>query len=189
MTAPETIFKPRDLPKVVLLIDLGFQRNVIFERNMSKSSNFIYEKPNFIRQINHLKMEKLVIKASIILLVLILSSCGITLNTISDYYGIDKNLLYDIPENSEVIIVEKSNYNIDELYEDIFRILIERGHRISKDDKVRHYITTEGIDIGYSTLQRMTITLKQIENKASIRILTEWMAGTDATIMAQSSPV
>jgi hypothetical protein len=55
-----------------------------------------------------------------------------------------------------------------------------------KDDKERHYITTEGIDIGYSTLQRMTIAMKQNGTTATARILTEWMAGTDATMMAQS---
>ena len=76
--------------------------------------------------------------------------------------------------------MDKNNISADSLYEEIFTILISRGHRIIKDDKGRHYLVTEGKDVGQSTLQRMTLVITEIANNSKLKITTEWKAGAEA---------
>lgn len=98
--------------------------------------------------------------------------------------GANESLLREIPKGSKIVIVEKPNASEDELYNEVYKILLSRGHRVQKDDPVRHFITTEGKDVGESTLQRMTIVVTAITNGAKLTINTEWKGGTDANIMA-----
>jgi hypothetical protein len=98
--------------------------------------------------------------------------------------GANESLIRDIPRGSKVVIVEKENIEEDDLYNEVYDILLSRGHRIQKDDHVRHFITTEGKDVGESTLQRMTLVVTGTANGAKLKITTEWKPGTQATLMA-----
>lgn len=97
--------------------------------------------------------------------------------------GVKESQLKDIPKGAKDVIIEK-DVSADELYEAIYSALLLRGHRISKEDKGRHYITTEGKDIGESTLQRSTIAITEENGIAKATIRTEWKAGTEAAMGA-----
>ena len=110
----------------------------------------------------------------------------ISVSNITTTSGVEESLLSNIPEESKLIIVDKKNISADSLYEEIYTILLSRGHRISKDDKSRHYITTEGKGVGQSTIQRMTVVVTENGNDSKMKITTEWKAGTEATATASS---
>jgi hypothetical protein len=112
-----------------------------------------------------------------------LTGC-ISVSYISTSSGVNEDLLSNIPTGAKIIIVDKMNVSADSLSEELVTILISRGQRIFKDDKARHYLTTEGKDIGQSTLQRITINVIEKGNNSQLRINTEWKAGTEATAMA-----
>lgn len=113
-----------------------------------------------------------------------MTSC-IGVSHISTTSGVDEESLNSVPVGARTILVEK-NVTADILYEEVFNILLSRGHRIMKDDKERHYITTEGKDVGQSTLQRMTLLIIENGNSSQLKITTEWKGGTDASMMASS---
>ena len=101
--------------------------------------------------------------------------------------GVGENYLKNIPNGAEVVIVEKKNISADSLYEEVYNTLLSRGHRILRDDKERHYITTEGKDVGKSTLQRMTLVINEKESSSQLRITTEWKGGTEASAAATAA--
>lgn len=113
-------------------------------------------------------------------LALFLSSC-ITVSHVAQTSGIDESKLKEIPENSSEVILEK-DVTPQELFNEVYASLLLRGHRISKDDKERLYITTEGKDVGQSTLQRSTIVVSEIDNGAKAVIKSEWKPGTSAAL-------
>lgn len=96
--------------------------------------------------------------------------------SISATSGLSELELSAIPKGATEVIVNGNDRA--ELYEKIVNALIQRGHRISREDKERFYLTTEGKDVGESTLQRMTIVVNE-DSKAIIK--SEWMPGQDAT--------
>jgi hypothetical protein len=122
----------------------------------------------------------------VVVIILFISKSCISINTVSTTSGLSNDYLKTIPSNANTVIISKENTTLDSLYEEIFTVLLERGHRILKDDKERHYITTEGKDVGQSTLQRMTIVISQNSKITQAKISTEWKAGTHATTMANS---
>jgi|SRR5690606_38568102 len=112
------------------------------------------------------------------LVALALGSCVGTA-TISATSGLSQHELSAIPKGAtEVIIIGEDR---SQLYERIVDALIQRGHRINREDKERFYVTTEGKDVGESTLQRMTIVVNE-DSKAVIK--SEWMPGQEAVSMA-----
>ncbi len=123
--------------------------------------------------------------ATSILISYLMISC-VSVSHISSTSGVRAEYLKNIPKGAEVVIVDKNNISADSLYEEVYTILLTRGHRILKDDKNRHYITTEGKDVGQSTLQRMVIVITENENSSKLKITTEWKAGTEASAMASS---
>jgi len=129
-----------------------------------------------------MKRFKSIIYLPVITLFVMTSCMGVS--HISSSSGLDESSLNQIPKGTKIIYVEKNNALIDEYYEDILNVLMSRGHRIMKEDKERHYVTTEGKDIGQSTLQRMTLFITQNKNNCILKITTEWKAGTEATAMA-----
>jgi len=110
-------------------------------------------------------------------------SC-VTVSQIATTSGVREDLLKKIPKEAKAVIVEKGNASVDSLYEEVYSILLSRNHRILKDDKERHYITTEGKDIGESTLQRMTIIVTKNGDNAKLKITSEWKAGSMASMTA-----
>lgn len=120
-----------------------------------------------------------------IIIILLLSGC-IGISTISKTSGINIGQLNSIPAKSKIVLVSKANTSADSLYDELFSILLSRSHRIYKDDKTRHYITTEGKDVGESTLQRMTIVITETESSSRAKITTEWKAGADAAALGSA---
>jgi hypothetical protein len=118
-----------------------------------------------------------------IILSLLISSCGSILD-IATVTGVKEESLNTIPKGARTIVVIKPGVSADSLYEELFTVLLSRGHRILKEDKVRHYITTEGKDIGMSTLQRMTLVITDFGSNATLKINSEWKAGAEASLMA-----
>ena len=108
----------------------------------------------------------------------------LSVSHISATSGVKEDSLTNIPKGAKVVIVEKKNVSADSLYEELVTILLSRGHRLFKDDKERHYLTTEGKDVGQSTLQRMTVVVTGKENSSQLKITTEWKAGAEASMMA-----
>jgi hypothetical protein len=115
---------------------------------------------------------------SLIATALYFSSC-IGTTTVTQTSGLSHAELASIPKGSKEIIILEHEDDLT-LYDKIIDALLQRGHRIIKDDKEKLYILTEGKDVGQSTLQRMTIVIKFHE--ASIK--TEWMPGQDASMGA-----
>lgn len=115
---------------------------------------------------------------TIILPIIFCLSCVGT-SSITGTSGLSQAELSAIPKGATEVIIQGQDRN--ELYERIVNTLIQRGHRISREDKDRFYLTTEGKDVGESTLQRMTIVVS--ENAEAV-IRTEWMPGMQANTMA-----
>jgi predicted transcriptional regulator len=129
-------------------------------------------------------MKKLTIFLRVFTLIAFLTTGCISVSHISTTSGVKEDYLTNIPKGAKIVLVEKKNVSADNLYEELITILLSRGHRIIKDDKERHYITTEGKDIGQSTLQRMTLVILEKENSSQLKITTEWKGGTEASMMA-----
>lgn len=121
--------------------------------------------------------------ASLVLTALFMTSC-IGTSHVSKTSGLSQDYLNMITKNAEVITVVKHDTPADVLFEEVYGILLDRGHRISKDDKERHYIATEGKDAGESTVQRMIINISENTNNSEMKIRTEWKAGTEAMMGA-----
>lgn len=100
-------------------------------------------------------------------------------SSITGTSGLSQAELSAIPKGATEVIIHGQDRH--KLYERIVNILIQRGHRINREDKDRFYLTTEGKDVGESTLQRMTIVVSE-DAEATIR--TEWMPGMQANTMA-----
>lgn len=120
-----------------------------------------------------------------VIILLVMTGC-LGVSHISASSGLDEGSLNKIPAGAKIIYVEKKNASISEFYEELISVLMSRGHRIMKEDKERHYVTTEGKDIGQSTLQRMTLFITEKNNSCILKITTEWKAGTEATAMASA---
>lgn len=110
----------------------------------------------------------------------------ISVSHISVTSGVPMDNLREIPIGSRTVFVDKTNISADKLYEEVYTILLSRGHRILKDDKERLYITTEGKDVGQSTLQRMTIVITEQDSNSQLKITTEWKGGTEASAAASA---
>ena len=106
------------------------------------------------------------------------TSC-IGTGVISQTSGLSQAELAAIPKGSKEVIIKGTDRAI--LYDKIIEVLLQRGHRIVKDDKERFYILTEGKDVGQSTNQRMTIVISP-DGEANIK--SEWMPGQEATMGA-----
>lgn len=118
-----------------------------------------------------------------IFIILIVNSCG-SVSQISQTSGLSIARLNTIPSDANIVKVYKEDISAIDFYDEVFNILLSRGHRISKDDAERLYITTEGKDVGESTLQRMNLLINEVENGSQLVITTEWRAGTQASAMA-----
>lgn len=105
---------------------------------------------------------------------LLLTSC-VSMSHITKTSGLSERYLKDIPKEAKVVIVQK-NISADKLYDEVYTILLARNHRIAKDDKERHYITTEGKDVGEDTYQRMIITITESGGISKMKITGEWKA-------------
>jgi len=128
---------------------------------------------------------KLILFGIIITAMFFLTKC-IGISNIADTTGVEVSYLNSIPENSEKIILTKNNTTPDILFEETISALLSRGHRIQREDENRYYITTEGKDVGESTLQRMVFYIKQNGDNSVMEITTEWSAGHEATAMASA---
>lgn len=115
-------------------------------------------------------------------LLILLTGC-ISTSHIAQTSGLSEVELKMIPKGAKEVILQK-DVTASELYEEIYSSLLLRGHRIAKDDKERHYIMTEGKDVGQSTLHRLTVLVTENEGKSSATIRTEWKPGTDAVMGA-----
>lgn len=122
---------------------------------------------------------------TIILPIIFCLSCVGT-SSITGTSGLSQAELSAIPKGATEVIIHGQDRN--ELYERIVNTLIQRGHRINREDKDRFYLTTEGKDVGESTLQRMTIVVSErdfcLGDCAEAVIRTEWMPGMQANTMA-----
>ena len=134
-----------------------------------------------------MKKKKIIKRITILISVSVLIQSCISISNISNNSGVKQNYLTNIPKGAKVINVEKDNITIDSLYEEVYSILLLRGHRIFKDDKQRHYITTEGKAVGEATLQRMTLVVSENGNSSNLKITTEWKPGMEATMMAAAA--
>lgn len=130
-----------------------------------------------------MKLLKIPNLATSILLSILMLSC-ISISQISTTSGVNEEYLSNIPKGARIVVVDKKNISTDSLYEEVYAILLFRGHRILKDDKEKHYITTDGKDVGQSTLQRMTLITSKKENGSQLKITTEWKGGTEASAAA-----
>lgn len=119
-------------------------------------------------------------KTTISILLLTLTSC-IGTSTLTKTSGLSDAELSAIPKGATEVVIQGEDR--ESLYNKIVDVLIQRGHRISREDKERFYIVTEGKDVGESTLQRMTITINE-NNEAVIK--SEWMPGMEATNAASA---
>lgn len=128
-------------------------------------------------------MKKFVILSVLLMAVV---SC-ISTHHISESSGLHDDYLKSIPKGVKTIIITKMNTSPDSLFEEIYGVLLQRNHRIGKDDKDRHYIATDGKDIaGMSTSQRMTVVISKLGSEVKATISTQWKGGVDAAIMATS---
>lgn len=120
-------------------------------------------------------------KKSIPFVLLIFFSSCIGLSHIAQTSGLNEDDLSLIPKDASEVIIEKDIPAL-EMYNEIYSSLLLRGHRIDKDDKERYYITTEGKDVGQSTLQRSTIVINENNGTSKAIIRSEWKPGTTATM-------
>jgi len=127
--------------------------------------------------------KKLKLLLAFIISASMLISCASN-QTLSDTSGLPIEVIENIPLGAKSILINKDNVSADSLYEEIYFALLKRNHRIFKDDKQRHYLTTEGKDVGQSTLQRMTIFINEKENGSEGKITVEWKPGMEATTFA-----
>lgn len=112
----------------------------------------------------------------------LLTSC-LSMSHITTTSGLDESSLKDIPKEAKVVVVQK-NIPVDKLYEEVYTVLLTRNHRIAKDDKKRHYITTEGKDVGQDTYQRVIVAIIEKGNTSTMRITTEWKASSNMAQIA-----
>jgi hypothetical protein len=110
----------------------------------------------------------------------------ITTQKIASHTSLKIEELRRIPKGTSTILAT-SNQSADSTFQTIKSILFQRGHRIQNVDKKMRYISTEGHEIGYSTLQRMTINVNKQANGCSVDIRTEWKPGAGAPGAAESS--
>ncbi|MFA5587683.1 hypothetical protein [Proteiniphilum saccharofermentans] len=113
-------------------------------------------------------------------LTVLLSGC-ISMTHIAETSGIESEILKTVPKNATEVILKKDVSAID-LYNELYSSLLSRGHRIDRDDKERFYITTQGKDVGQSTLQRSTIVVTEDSGTSTAVIRSEWKPGTTATL-------
>ncbi len=108
----------------------------------------------------------------------------ITTQQVKQSSGLTEAITRDIPLNSSIVTVTQSQTTPQQLYNYLFQIAVSRGHRIETEDKERFYFTTQGKDVGTSTLQRMTVSVMKISDSISeATIHTDWMGGTSVNSM------
>lgn len=118
-----------------------------------------------------------------VIIAIFLNSCISTVN-ISKTSGLSEEDLNEIPLNSKIVLIERADNTAKTMYDEIVDILIDRGHRIIKEDKERNYLLTEGKDLGESTSQRMTIVVTNTDHLSKAKILTEWKPTVNAVTTA-----
>lgn len=117
-------------------------------------------------------------KVIYILSIAMCSSC-IGTQHLQQTSGLTEAITREIPVNANTVTVTQSQTTPYQLYEYLIQTAISRGHRIDHEDKERYYFTTQGKDVGNSTLQRMTVSVMKIsESVSEATINTEWMGGT-----------
>ncbi len=122
-------------------------------------------------------MKRLSINLAILILMTMFVISCMSVSTISTTSGVQQDFLSTIPKGAKIIYVDKENVTADSLYNELYSILLIKGHRIITDDKERHYIVTEGKDVGESTGQRMSIVVTEKDNISQLKITTEWKPG------------
>jgi len=81
-------------------------------------------------------------KKILLLLTIILSGCGSGMSVLKEQ-GFTNEQINAIPKGATQVIVEK-NVSKDTLFDEMVKVLIDRGYRIEKESKDQGYITTEG---------------------------------------------
>ena len=114
-----------------------------------------------------------ILLATLLLLLSAITSCRSVID-IAALSDLNQHYLDQIPQGVSIVYVNKKNVSTDSIFEEVFKVLLYRGHRISKEDKARLYITTEGKDVGEWTMLRMAILIVETQNGADIKISTEW---------------
>lgn len=121
-------------------------------------------------------------KSFLLIVFLIISSCA-SITDISTQLNTTVEFINSIPKKTEAIYVSKDCTN-EQLYSEIEDLLIKRSHRIGSQNKEKFYINTDGKDVGFSTNQRMSITIFTENNLSVAKFTAEWMPGTEASIVA-----
>ncbi len=112
---------------------------------------------------NQNKMKKL------ILVCLLFTGCA-SVNDFAYHADIPPDELKNIPEGAKDIIIIV-NRDTDKVFDEIMMILVNDGFRIDESSNKYHYVNTEGIEIGYATSHRMTISVR---DNSKVVIKTEW---------------
>ncbi len=105
-------------------------------------------------------------------------------------YVIDNSELTDadlptIPKEASIIEIT-SDLPASDLYDQIYKVVISRGHRIQHENREMLNFNTEGKDVGSSTYQRMNVVVSELESGSKVRIDTEWKAGYEAEAFARA---
>ena len=111
--------------------------------------------------------------------VFVMAGCQST-SKISGSADLKADYLKNIPHLANRIYITKHNMSADKMCDELKNILISRDHMTVIFDKERRVITTETKDLGYSTLQRMTFTIKEKGADSQVSIITEWKSGSKA---------
>lgn len=115
---------------------------------------------------------------SMLLVALLMINCA-NLDYVARASGLSQEYINQIPENAELIIVEK-DVSADDLFDELYDILIIRGHRIDNHNNKTHYLTTVGKKVddkglmNAGLLQRMIVNVTDSDGTARLLIRTEW---------------
>jgi hypothetical protein len=111
-------------------------------------------------------------------------NCASTLD-LAKAVNTDEAFLKAIPKNSNYVILSKECSAL-ELFNEIEDILLNRSHRILNSNKEKFYINTDSKDLGFSTNHRVNITITNENNFSKAKFYTEWMPGTEATMITNA---
>ena len=116
-------------------------------------------------------------KKILLLLTIILSGCGSGMSVLKER-GFTNEQINAIPKGATQLIVEKK-VSKDALFDEMVRVLIDRGYRIEKESKDQGYITTEGkCCLQLSTSYRANIVFSENNGVSRAVIKSEWTANT-----------
>ena len=77
-----------------------------------------------------MKMKNIITKTGISIFVLIFMQSCVSVSMISSISGVKQKILTDIPKGVRIINVKKYNISADNLYKEVYNILLARGHRV-----------------------------------------------------------